>query len=233
MLGFILSTTVLISRPKKDAEVLRRAILSRYSSTQIVLAPAIVIASVAYKAQSEICDAIILTSKHAVQAAVDIGPDTLILCVGDTTADAARKSGLNAVSAGGTSKDLIALVKKLNLSKVLYLRGLHVHADISFELISAGIETKSVVVYEQTACIFPSEIAHKIAKATDLLVPVYSTRSANIVSKNLEGFDGAIILVAISKAAAEGWSGPKPHKTIYADAPNSEAMLTAIASQLV
>lgn len=225
-------TTVLISRPKGDADTLKQAILSIDRSVQVVLAPAIEIVPVTYDAHNEAFDALLLTSKHAASAAAIIAPDLPTLCVGDATALAASALGLNAVSAMGTAQDLIALVQKSAVSKVLYLRGAHVHMDLENTLNSAGIETKSLIVYQQHACAFLPQVHRDISKMKSLLVPVYSARSAQIVSKNLDGFKGQVTLVAISKAAAMGWFGAAPHHISYAEAPNSEAMLAAIASQL-
>jgi uroporphyrinogen-III synthase len=232
MLGIILPTTVLISRPMEDAIALKRAILSMKPSTQIVLAPALAIVPVAYDLQTDVFDAIILTSKHAALAAARITSMAPALCVGDTTAQMARSLGLRAVSAAGNAKDLIELVHANGVSRVLYLRGAHVQTDIGFELSLAGIETKSVIVYRQDPCDFSQEVQQSLLTATDLLVPVYSARSARIVSSNLRGFAGKVTLVAISETAANGWIGPKPHHVFYANAPNSEAMMLAIASQL-
>jgi uroporphyrinogen-III synthase len=232
MLGIILSTTVLISRPMKDAEALKQAVLSINPQTQIVLAPALSIVPVEYVALSDVFDAIILTSKHALHAAAKIIPRVPVLCVGDTTAQMARALGLEAVSAAGNAKDLIALVQASGVLRVLYLRGAHVQTDMELDLNLAGIETKSLVVYRQNPCDFSPEVQQSLLAITDLVVPVYSARSAHVLSKNLTGFVGKISLVAISQAAASGWSGPKLHHISYAEAPNSEAMMDAIASQL-
>lgn len=232
MLGIILPRITLISRPMEDAKALERALLSMNPSTKIILAPALAIVPVAYDLQNDVFDAIILTSKHAVPAAAKITSMAPVLCVGDTTAQMARSFGLRAVSAAGNAKDLVELVQASGALRVLYLRGAHVQADMEFELSLAGIETKSVVVYRQDACEFSYEVQQSLLAAVDLLVPVYSARSARIVSRNLNGFAGQITLVAISKAAANGWSGPKPHHIAYAESPNFEAMVAAIASQL-
>jgi uroporphyrinogen-III synthase len=227
-----LPTTLLISRPKDDAEALKRAVLAQNSAVHVILAPAIEITPVPYDAKFDGFDAIILTSKHATAAAAKIAPGTTVLCVGDSTAQTARSLGLNAVSAGGTSKDLMALAQGKGFGCVLYLRGKHVHEDLELELNLIGLKTKSRVVYRQDPCKLSDEVIQDLARATTLLVPVYSTRSARILSENLDEYDGAITLVAISKSAADGWVGPKIHQTIYAKAPNSKAMMAAIASQL-
>lgn len=232
MLGFILPTTVLISRPMTDAEALKQAVLSMDSEAQVVLAPAIEIVPMAYDVLDERFDALILTSKHAAAAAAAIAPDARVFCVGDTTAQAAVDLGLKTTSAAGNAQTLIDLVRKSEVSKALYLRGAHVHTDLETELNSAGIETKSTIVYRQSDCVFSPQILHDIAQAPTLLVPVYSARSAKIVSQNLAGFAGQITLVAISEHAVTGWSGPEPHYVVTANAPNSAAMLEAIESQL-
>ncbi|MEM5477958.1 uroporphyrinogen-III synthase [Pacificibacter sp. AS14] len=215
-----------------DAKALKKAVLSINPSAQSVLAPALAIVPVAHAPQTEVFDAIILTSKHAAYSAATMAPMTPVLCVGDATAQVARATGLKAVSAAGNAKDLIKLVQASGVSRVLYLRGAHVQADMEFELNMAGIDSKSLVVYRQEPCQFSLEVQQSLLTATDLLVPVYSARSARIVSENLRGFVGKITLVAISQVAANGWSGSKPDHIAYAKAPNSEAMLAAIASQL-
>lgn len=232
MLGFILPPTVLISRPKDDAERLKKAILSTYPAAQIIMAPAISIISVPFERPSTIFDAVVMTSKHAIHAAVNIAPQTPAICVGDATARAARAAGLTALSAKGTAQDLLDLVRKSNVSKVLYLRGQYVQKNLESELNLAGIETESRIVYQQNANEFSAQALQDLSASPALLVPIYSARSALIVSQNLIDFKGEITVVAISKPAAQGWSGLKMDKIVYADAPNSRAMLVAIASQL-
>lgn len=225
-------TTLLISRPKNDAEALKRAVLEHNGEVRVILAPAIEITPVPYDVKFDGFDAIILTSKHAVAAAAKIATGTTVLCVGDTTAQTARRLGLNAVSAGGTSKDLIALAQDAGFRRVLYLRGKHVHEDLELQLNLKGLSVRSAIVYKQDPCGFSDDAVQGLAHAPTLLVPVYSARSAKILSKNLGAYGGAITLVAISEAAADGWVGPKVQQTIYAKAPNSKAMFAAIASQL-
>lgn len=232
MLGTILPTTVLISRPFEDANAVKRAVLAQFPSVDVIVAPALKIKNVPFEAPEGDFDALVLTSKHAVEAAARIAPNATALCVGDATAKSARAHGLKAISAQGAAQDLFELARDSDVTKLLYLHGAHVHTDLAGALTNAGLEAKSRVVYRQDACAFSAEVRDRVAKLKSLVVPVYSARSAQIVSENLNGFGGQIVLVAISDAAQQGWSGPDPKTTIIAQAPNSKAMLTAIASQL-
>lgn len=232
MLRFSLPTTVLISRPKNDAEVLRRALLAQNKGAHVIVAPAITITFVPFKAHKDHFDAYILTSKHGVPAAVKSAVADVALCVGDATAEAATQVGLQAISAGGTSRDLVTLAQQSGFSKLLYLRGEHIHGDLEKDLNLAGLEVESSIVYRQEACAFSPEVQYELAQLKMICVPVYSARSARIISQNLRSFEGEIIVVAISKVAASGWFGSNPHRIILAQAPNSEAMMAAIASQM-
>jgi uroporphyrinogen-III synthase len=229
MLGFSLPTTVLISRPKNDAEVLRRALLAQNKDAHVIVAPVIEITSVPFKAHKDHFDAYILTSKHGVPAAVKFA---VALCVGDATAEAATQAGLQAISARGTSRELVTLAQQSGFSKLLYLRGEHIHGDLEKDLNLAGLDVESSIVYRQEACAFSPEVQYELAQLKMICVPVYSARSARIISQNLRSFEGEIIVVAISKVAASGWSGSNPDRIILAQAPNSEAMMAAIASQM-
>lgn len=232
MLGFNLPITVLISRPKNDAEALKRALEACNLGADIIVAPVIRIVPVPFVTYEGQFDAFILTSKHGVHAAVKSAACGVALCVGDATAKAARLAGLEAISAGGTSRDLMSLAQAAGFSKLLYLRGEHVHGNLEDDLNLVGLETKSKVVYRQEACDFSPQIIKDITKVRKICIPIYSARSAQILSRNLCDFEGEIIIIAISKMAAMGWSGPKPHKLVLADVPNSKAMMKAIASQL-
>ena len=124
------------------------------------------------------------------------------------------------------------LVQNMALKNILYIRGEYVYGNLENDLMSFGLGAQSIVVYRQVSCKFSSIVAKDIEKQESILVPVYSSRSAKIVSKNLCEFKGLITVIAISRAVADAWSGPQVHKILCAQAPNSSAMLDAIASQL-
>lgn len=225
-------TTVLISRPKEDAEELAADLRRDFPDLAIVVAPAISIVSVPFDLGAQKIDAVLLTSKHAVGAAVRYFPDAIALCVGEATAKAAQHAGLRAQAASGTAAGLVEYVLGLGFKRVAYLHGEHTVGDVDEKLISAGIETLSAVVYHQLEQNLDAATIRTLEAATSLVVPVYSPRSARIVSNQLQACSSRIKLVAISEQAARAWEGQTPAEVEVSTVPTAKAMYAAIASQL-
>ncbi|RPE64750.1 uroporphyrinogen-III synthase [Pacificibacter maritimus] len=232
MLRDVLPNTVLITRPQDDGVLLAEKIQQRCRDAQVIVAPVLKIEPVHFELPSMKIDAIVLTSKHGVEAAAARCLDVPIFCVGDGTQRAAVQAGLNAVSAEGTWVELVALIRKSPCKKLLYIRGEHVRVDLCAQLAAAGLETYSVVAYRQIACRFSADVRQEIALQQSIVLPLFSPRSAKIVSQNLDPYTGEITLISLSQAVADAWSGPMASKVICAKVPNSGAMFDLIVSQL-
>jgi uroporphyrinogen-III synthase len=196
-----------------------------------IISPAFEIKDIVAPKETRAFDALLLTSRHAVDAARHY-PHVRAICVGDATAHYAKQAGLNALSASGDVRDLVNLVLELNISSCLHLHGSHTRPDLKSNLETAGVQLYSQAVYEQVACTISQSAKAKIAQCTQMLVPVYSPRSAQIASQHLRSFTGGIILVAISENAAFSWCAPQPVQIIVAKHPNATTMLNLILTQM-
>ncbi|GAA3858773.1 uroporphyrinogen-III synthase [Celeribacter arenosi] len=203
-----------------------------WPNLDVIVAPAMKIVTLSGDFPEHGYEATLLTSRSAVAAARQHFPDIAAYCVGDATAQEARDAGLSAVSAAGAAPDLIGLILKDGLKKVVHLRGAHSRGEIAQKLTSAGVQTDSIVVYDQVERAWKDKEIERIENTHRLIVPVFSPRSSALIGSRLASYRGKITLIAISKAARDEWSGPKPKHIEIAEKPDAPAMKAAIASQL-
>ena len=229
----ILPRTVLITRPKDDANRLAQELRALVPGINVLIAPVLEIVPCAPKLMAEQYSAVILTSRHAAQATAEAFPKLTAYCVGDATAQAVRALGVTAVSVAGSADDLISHLAGKSLSRAIHLHGKHTRGDVARRLTASGIETHEAVVYDQRARTWTSEERDSVAQAQSLVVPLYSPRSAQILSKRLEIYTGPLTLVAMSQACIDAWSGPVPICSVVAQRPDGATMTQAIASQLI
>lgn len=228
---------VFITRPLEDAQILAQTIRIAAAHAQCIIAPAMKIVPTLHEGTDALpptssFDLLLLTSRHAVAVAAAAYPQAKAICVGGSTTHYARNAGLKAVSADGTAADVIACVQKACAQRCLHLHGQHTRGDIAANLNAAGIQTATQVVYRQDDCKLSLDTQAQLHAAHELLVPVYSPRSAQISSRFLAGFTRSITLIAISEETGDAWSGPKPVKIVHAKRPNAQAMLEAIVPQV-
>jgi uroporphyrinogen-III synthase len=153
-------------------------------------------------------------------------------CVGDRTAEAARAAGLVPVSAGGDAADLLdLLLRHRPEGPGLHLRGRHVAADLDGALTSAGIDTHSVIAYDQTPRPLSPEALACLAWPGRVVLPVYSPRSARILAAETTGATARREVVAISAQVAGAWPDPAEVVAVAA-APDGAAMEAAILARL-
>ncbi|MCC5961522.1 MAG: uroporphyrinogen-III synthase [Rhodobacteraceae bacterium] len=153
---------------------------------------------------------LVVTSQHAVTALARATRrrDWPIWCVGPRTGQAAQAAGFAQVRvAGGDAVSLRArLIADPPREPVLHLRGNHAAMDIAAELRAQGIEAQAQVVYRQEALALPAEAAARFAQGGDLVLPVFSPRSARLLVAALAPLrpDAAHLhLLAISAAARD------------------------------
>lgn len=193
---------------------------------------------------------LIVTSQHAVTALAGASArrDWPIWCVGPRTAQAARAAGFAQVHvAGGDAVSLrAALIADPPRQPVLHLRGTHAAMDIAAELCAQGIDAQARLVYRQEALGLPDEAAARVARGGDLVLPVFSPRSARLLVASLAPLrpDAAHLhLLAISAAARDAalagpdngarglvWRGV--HVAVRPDAPAMLAGILALQAAL-
>lgn len=223
---------VLITRPKDDAKRLAQAVGAFAPDVRCILAPVMEIKELPFECEERNFDHLFLTSRHAVSAAAAFrGVPTY--CVGKATCDAALELGHDVHNVFSNADELVANLAGHKGGHALHLHGRHTRGEIAKRLSLAGLETKSFVVYEQSPRPWSVQERQVILAEPDLIVPLYSPRSASLAAKHLEDFKGDLTLIGLSRACLDAWNGPKPVKTVCVEHPDGEAMKQAIASQLL
>ncbi len=197
----------------------------------VIVAPVMDIHALPYMLPENPVDFVVISSQHAIPAALECG-DVPVVCVGAATARKAEQSGLTVQGVYPAADDLVRGLADRAGQKALHLHGRHTRGNVAERLSSAGLETKDCVVYDQVARDWTSEERKKIFAQPCLVIPLYSPRSAKLLSGKLDAFEGELRLVAISDACRDAWSGPTAHSIIVAEHPDGESMKRAIASQL-
>lgn len=179
--------------------------------------------------------AIILTSETGAEAARRISasghrlPQTAF-CVGQRTAMAATAAGFHAISADGDAEDLLALIcRQAPQESLLFIRATDTTGNLQDRLLLAGIDTFSVIAYRQIATQLNPEAALILRQTSPVILPVFSPRSAVLLSKELRRIAAIapIFLAALSANVANAFDWPTA-KTQIAVQPNSAAMIKAI-----
>lgn len=228
---------LLLTRPHAQSVRFAESLRSALPGLRVTIAPLLRIAlDPPGAAAADGVAGLIFTSENGVAGFVAgcARRDVPAWCVGPRTAEAARAAGFATVHQGGG--DARALIAELTAVRpdgpLLHVRGRHAAADISGALNAAGIGARDLVVYDQQAQPMPPEGAAALASRGDVVVPVFSPRSARLLGVHLPqgGPRARLHLVAISDAAAQPLAG---HGAIHAQhivsAPDAAAMHSMVA----
>lgn len=227
--------TILLTRPKAQseafAEVLRRRI---DRDIPILVSPILEIRTVPLSDEGGRPAFLVLTSVHAVPAIA--GDERLrglrAYCVGDATSDAARLAGADAVSAGGTARELMDQIRlERPVGTGLYLRGRHVSTDLVDGLREVGIELKSSIVYDQLSRPLSGPARALLERSGEVVLPIFSARSARLLAGEAGASNARVRVVAMSDTVAGEWPREADIAGI-ARVPNAEAMAEAVAACL-
>jgi uroporphyrinogen-III synthase len=118
--------------------------------------------------------------------------------------------------------------------RLLHLRGEDAAGEVAERLISAGIETESLVIYRQQAQPLTPEAVALLGAEGPVILPLFSPRSALLFRAAMpQAAKAALWLVAMSAAVA-GAARPIPHRALAtARQPTAAAMLEACEEALL
>ena len=218
---------ILLTRPEpanaRFAEDLRR-----FTDARILSAPVTRIVPVGDPVDTAGWTALVLTSENAVSQAVP-HPGKPAYCVGQRTAVAAGEAGFDPRVADGDAEALIAkILGESPKPPLLHLRGEEAAADIAGRLTAAGIATDERIVYAQRETALPETILPALEQAPELIIPVFSSRSAARLARQLP-LHPRLTLVAISAMTAKAWTAPA-HRVVIAARPDAEMMCDAVVA---
>jgi uroporphyrinogen-III synthase len=167
-------------------------------------------------------DALAFTSRNGVGAlaALTARRDLPVFTTGEATAAEARAIGFGqVVSADGDVTALSALIARRAPGLVLHAGAGEAAGDLVGDLAKAGVELRTVVVYETV------ETGVAPPEAIDAVL-VHSPRAGRAVAHALEGCNTSHLrLYAISPAAARALAAPKFQPVAVAQYPNETALL--------
>ncbi len=219
-----IAPVILVTRPLTQANEFRQ-ILGQ--GARVVISPVIEIRYSDFSVQTGVYQTLIFASRNAVNAAarcMDLHGLNAI-AVGDRTALAATGQGMISVSAGGNADDLVERVIAANPEgKVLFVRGRHSRGEIADLLNSRGIETDSVIAYDQIQTKLTAEACELLGGDAPVIIPLFSPRSAKLVASEVTEIRAPLALVGMSKAVLDSWDGAMPTVQAIADQPTAQAM---------
>ncbi len=183
--------------------------------------------------------ALILTSKTGVEGYQRLGSakgglPKLVFCVGRSTADAARSQDLTPLIEATDAADLIKQIIALRpRGPLLHLRGQESRGDVVGNLNSAGIDTKSALIYAQIPQSLTEQATTQLQRPEPVIVPLFSPRTARIFTSEMKRCCGIspLLIVALSREIALEASSLAAQIKI-AETPDAEAVHNALAELL-
>ncbi|MEO0634557.1 MAG: uroporphyrinogen-III synthase [Pseudomonadota bacterium] len=218
---------LLLTRPKPGSERFLAALSARgLPIKDAVVSPAMKVVNTGDIVELPPNGAAIFTSRHAIPRA-RAARGTPAYCVGEATADEARRFGFSPITAGGTADDLLnMLLRDPPTAPLVYCHGRHVRREILGPLRKAGITVTGHVVYDQPACKPTSAAQSLLAGKETVLLPLFSPRTAEIVAHWVADAAAPIQPILLSEGVALAW---KTSSNVAAK-PTMAAMVDAVAA---
>lgn len=205
--------TLLLTRPEPDSRRFA-AMLPEYRA---LISPILRIVPVAHDAaRLASAEGLVFTSAHAV-AAAGPGRGRVALCVGARTAEVARAAGFEARAGNGFAESLLPMIAAARV-ELIHPHGRH---------LAKVLPVPGMVVYDQIAVPLDDRARALLASDADVVLPLFSPRSARLLSEAAAGAAARLWPVAISAAAAANWSGPGRAAAV-AVRPDAAAMAGAV-----
>ncbi|WP_431301221.1 uroporphyrinogen-III synthase [Tabrizicola sp. BL-A-41-H6] len=233
------SIPVLLTRPLDQSLRFGAALEERFgAAVRLILSPLMRLAFVPCEIPQRDYQAVVFTSEAAVDATRQLAQDRLpkmALCVGARTAVAASAAGFAATSANGDVEALQRLVMTMRIrGPLLYLHGRETRGDLAKWLISEGIETVSMTVYDQIAQPLSTDAEALLRHPGPVIVPIFSPRSAALLTAALPADRQATVAIAaLSGAVAAKARDISTRLLRVAATPDADAMLDALELLLI
>lgn len=227
---------VLLTRPAMQADRFAADLAARFGdAVDLVTAPLLAPVFLAPRLPPG-ASALILTSETAVKALAELDRDGLpnrAWCVGNRTAAAATTAGLTATSAGGDAASLVtAILAASETGPLLHLRGAETRGDVAGTLARHGVAVHEAVVYDQKPQPLSAAAAALLAEPGDVIVPLFSPRTAALFSDAARGARARLHLCHLSAAVQKATALPGPASDCVARRPDAAAMIDCIGRTL-
>lgn len=228
--------TILLTRPAAQSLRFASEIKQLLPDVSTIISPLMMPEYLSPAIPPDDFTAVILVSVAAAEAAKRISAagatlPTLAYCVGNQTATAAMTLGFQVLSAQGDAADLLAMITALQpQGPLLFLHGRDSTGDIAKNLLLAGIETVSIVTYQQNAQNLTSQAIELLSGRSPVILPVFSTRSARLLQAEITRISAKapLWIAALSPAIAAAIDPEIVARLATADHPDSGSMVLAV-----
>lgn len=224
--------TLLLTRPQAQSARFAQAFAARFGADfPVVISPLQEIVPNDTKIALDGITGLIFSSENGVESFANHsrGRRFSAYCVGERTAQAARKRGLDVRFVAANADALVAEVGAHRPGgRLLHLRGKHARGAVAERLEEAGQACGAAVIYDQIRQ-KPSQSAQEtLAGKGAVLTPLFSPRSAVLFTEVAQGTPAPLFLATMSAAVTQAWNGPEPCALEQAETPGATAMLDAL-----
>ena len=210
---------LLLTRPEPASR--RFAAEAAYLGLQTIISPVLRIVPVAHEgARLAQARGLVFTSIHAVPAA-GAGRGRPAICVGPATAQAARAAGFDVTEGPGDAARMMPLLEGLGAGW-LHPHGAHV---------ARPLPVPGMVVYDQLPQPLTEAALKALAGRGPVILPLFSPRSARLLSLRAAEARAPLWLVPISPAAGAEWRAAQARLAV-APTPDAAGILRAISTLL-
>lgn len=224
--------TLLLTRPAAQSRRFAAAFRSRSGiDWPVVVSPLTEIVFLPCRLPGKLPADIVFTSENAVAAFGRLSGDhsATAWCVGARTEAAARAAGFATRRGPGDWTGLARLlIDAGTVRRVLHPRAVHAAGDIPGVLALAGIETVSIVTYDQKEVPPTAEALGLVGGEAPVLLPLFSPRSARLAARAFAAAIAPLLVAAMSPAASAAAAGLRASASVTAARPDADAMLDAL-----
>lgn len=229
---------ILVTRPQAEGEAFAATLSARFGPrVRPVVAPLIAPHFLTPAIPARAYAAVVFTSAQAVEAARRLGValPRLAWCVGRKTAAVATAVGFDARTAYGDAEALAeAILATPPNGPILYLRGVDTRGNLLERLHSSGVDTDVAIVYAQEPQLFSPDALTLLKSPTNLIVPLFSPRTATLFSNALPpGTSARLHIAAMSAAVADALEDLPHANLVIASHPDADSMLASVETLLV
>lgn len=233
---------VLLTRPEGDVAALKTRIEALGCSVSVAPLLQIAFRPIAPDALSD-ATSVIATSRNALKAlaqsdALSAALALPLFAVGPATAQLAKDLGFSTVIAGpGTGTDLVPVIAGYSGSKsgrLVHVTGDHLAFDLADALRPHGIALRTLPAYASVAAeTLPGKTTVALAARTIDAVVLMSPRTAATWARLTASLPDKPSLtdvthICLSAAVADAISGMPDVKTVIAEKPNADAIISAV-----
>jgi uroporphyrinogen-III synthase len=225
---------VLVTRPRPQAERFAERLGARFGAgLDVIIAPLLRMVPLPPLPAFRPGEAVAFTSENGVAAFAALGGQAqgrVAWCVGGRTAEAAMQAGFATRIGPGDAAGLARAIAVAGPAGLVHLHGRHVSGDLVGTLAEAGIAARGAAIYDQEAQPLSATARARLADAGEVVVPVFSARTAQLLVPELAAARARLWLAPISAAVAACLPVPPAGAVEVAATPDAEGVLDALAA---